>query len=100
MAGRDNGFTAKDRRKIVLAAAEATAPPCGEFAEQTLLEVWYAHLDIEQAIGPFRVADEEEEVQGRQGAARQGPHRDSTKAQRKLTDGGRRASSGSSATRR
>jgi uncharacterized protein (DUF2252 family) len=54
VAGRDNGFTTKDRRKIVLAAAEAYRTAMGGFAQQALLEVWYAHLDIEQAIGQFR----------------------------------------------
>jgi hypothetical protein len=24
------------------------------FADQTFLQVWYAHLDIEQALGEFR----------------------------------------------
>ena len=54
VAGRDNGFPAKDRRKIVLAAAEGYRTAMRAFAEQPLLEVWYAHLDIEQAIGQFR----------------------------------------------
>jgi uncharacterized protein (DUF2252 family) len=54
VAGRDNGFGGKDRRKIVLAAAEAYRTAMRGFAQQPLLEVWYAHLDIEQAIGRFR----------------------------------------------
>ena len=54
MAGRDNGFPAKDGRKIALAAAERYRTAMREFAEQTFLDVWYAHLDIEQAIAEFR----------------------------------------------
>ena len=55
VAGRDNGFPAKARRKIVLAAAEGYRTSLMRaFADQPLLEVWYAHLDIEQAIGEFR----------------------------------------------
>src|SRR5512132_937987 len=54
VAGRDNGFRRKARRKVVLAAAESYRTAMREFAEQTFLDVWYAHLDIEQAIGEFR----------------------------------------------
>ena len=54
VAGRDNGFPAKARRKIVLAAAEGYRTAMRAFAEQTLLEVWYAHVDIEPALGEFR----------------------------------------------
>ena len=51
---RDNGFTAKACCKIVLAAAEGYRTAMRAFADQPLLDVWYAHVDIEQAIGEFR----------------------------------------------
>ena len=54
VAGRDNGFPGKARRKIVLAAAEGYRTAMRAFAEQPLLEVWYAHLDIEPALSQFR----------------------------------------------
>jgi uncharacterized protein (DUF2252 family) len=54
VAGRDNGFPAKARRKIVLAAAEGYRTAMRGFAAQPFLDVWYAHLDIEQALGQFR----------------------------------------------
>ena len=54
VAGRDNGFPAKARRKIVLAAVGGYRTAMRGFADQPLLDVWYAHLDIEQAIGDFR----------------------------------------------
>ena len=53
VAGRDNGFPTKDRRKIALAAAEGYRTAMREFAGQPLMEVWYAHLNIEDAIGQF-----------------------------------------------
>ena len=53
VAGRDNGFPAKDRRKIALAAAEGYRTAMREFAGQPLMEVWYAHLNVEDAIGQF-----------------------------------------------
>jgi hypothetical protein len=54
VAGRDSGFPTKTRRKITLAAAEGYRTAMRGFADQPLLQVWYAHLDIEQAIGEFR----------------------------------------------
>src|SRR6201994_2562109 len=54
VAGRDNGFPAKARRKIVLAAAEGYRTAMRGFADQPFLDVWYAHLDIEPALNEFR----------------------------------------------
>ena len=54
VAAQDNGFPAKARRKIAVAAAERYRTAMRGFAEQTLLEVWYAHLDIEPVIAEFR----------------------------------------------
>jgi hypothetical protein len=54
VAGRDNGFDAKTRRKIVLAAAEGYRTAMRAFAGQPLLDVWYTHVDIEQAIREVR----------------------------------------------
>ena len=47
VAGRDNGFPVKARRKIALAAAEGYRTAMRAFAGQPFLDVWYAHLDIE-----------------------------------------------------
>jgi uncharacterized protein (DUF2252 family) len=54
VAGRDSGFTGKARRKIALVAAESYRTAMRTFAEQPFLDVWYAHLDIEEAIGEFK----------------------------------------------
>jgi uncharacterized protein (DUF2252 family) len=54
VAARDNGFPAKDRRKIVLAAVEGYRTAMRGFAQQHLLDVWYAHMDIDQIISQFR----------------------------------------------
>jgi uncharacterized protein (DUF2252 family) len=45
VAGRDNGFSAKERRAIVLAAVSAYRTAMREFAVRTNLEVWYAHAE-------------------------------------------------------
>ena len=54
VAARDNGFPAKAGRKIALAAAERYRTAMREFAVQTFLDVWYAHLDIEPVVAEFK----------------------------------------------
>jgi uncharacterized protein (DUF2252 family) len=49
VAGRDNGFTGKQRRDIVLAAVARYRLAMRTFAGMTHLEVWYTHADVEQA---------------------------------------------------
>ena len=93
VAGRDNGFPVKARRKIVLAAAEGYRTAMRGFAHQPLLEVWYSHLDIEQAIGDFRAQMKAKKFKAAKGLLAKAHTADSTKAQRKLTtivDGQRR----------
>ena len=93
VAGRDNGFPAKARRKIVLAAAEGYRTAMRAFAAQSLLGVWYAHLDIEQAIGEFQSQMKAKRYKAAEKMLAKAHTADSTKAQRKLTtvaDGRRR----------
>ena len=93
VAGRDNGFTAKARRKITLAAAESYRTAMRAFAEQSLLEVWYAHVDIEQAIGEFRSQIKAKRFKAAEKLLAKAHTADSTKALSKLTtlvDGKRR----------
>ena len=54
VAGRDNGYPAKAVRKITLAAGEGYRTAMRGFAQQTFLDVWYAHLDIEPVLRDFR----------------------------------------------
>ena len=69
----------------------ATAPRCAPSPEQPLLDVWYAHLDIEQAIGRVPVPDQGEKVQGRREAAGQGAHRRQHEGAGQADHRGRRA---------
>src|SRR5215472_3983781 len=93
VAGRDNGFPAKARRKIVLAAAEGYRTAMLAFAQQPLLDVWYAHLDIERAIGQFRSQLKAKRFKAAGKLLAKAHTSDSTKALAKLTtvtDGRRR----------
>jgi len=49
VAGRDNGFTTKQRRDIVTAAAARYRRAMREFAGMTHLEVWYTRADVDEA---------------------------------------------------
>src|SRR5580704_11751127 len=54
VAGRDKGYTAKDCRKITLAAGEGYRTAMRGFADQTFMDVWYTHVDIQSAVAEFR----------------------------------------------
>jgi uncharacterized protein (DUF2252 family) len=85
VAGRDNGYPAKARRKIALAAAEGYRTAMRGFAQQSLLDVWYAHLDIEPALAEFRSQIKANRFKAAQAALAKAHTRDSTQALRKLT---------------
>jgi uncharacterized protein (DUF2252 family) len=85
VAGRDNGFPAKARRKIVLAAAEGYRSAMRAFAAQPLLEVWYARLDIEQAIGEFNAQIKAKRLKATKKMLAKAHTKDSTQALGKLT---------------
>jgi uncharacterized protein (DUF2252 family) len=61
VAGRDNGFTGKDRREIVTATVASYRQAMRAFAAMTNLEVWYAHADLDQVR-----ADLEPQMKARQ----------------------------------
>ncbi len=54
VAGRDKGFSRKQYRKAALAAVESYRTAMRAFAAQPILAVWYAHLEVEQAIAEYK----------------------------------------------
>ncbi|HVN12087.1 MAG TPA: DUF2252 domain-containing protein [Kineosporiaceae bacterium] len=50
VAGRDNGFSHKQRHKIVRAAAAGYREAMTTFAGQGNLAVWYTHFDMDQVL--------------------------------------------------
>src|SRR5215471_9209158 len=85
VAGRDNGFGAKDRRQIVLAGVERYRTAMREFSGQPFLAVWYAHLDVEDAIAQYRSQMKKKQVKATEKLVAKAHTEDSTKALRKLT---------------
>jgi len=93
VAGRDSGFPGKARRKIALAAAEGYRTAMRSFAEQPFLDVWYAHMDIEEAIGEFKSQVKAKKLKAFGKLMAKAHTRDSTQVLGKLTtvtDGQRR----------
>ncbi len=93
VAGRDNGFSAKARRKVILAGVERYRSAMRAFAEQPFLAVWYAHMDVEDTIAQFQSQMKKKRVKATQKMVAQAHTHDSTQALRKLTtqvDGQRR----------
>jgi uncharacterized protein (DUF2252 family) len=93
VAGRDNGFGAKDRHQIALAAAESYRTAMRAFAGQPFMDVWYAHMDVEDTISKFQSQFKPKRVKATQKMVAKAHSQDSMKAQAKLTteaDGQRR----------
>jgi uncharacterized protein (DUF2252 family) len=84
VAGRDNGFSGKDRRKIVLAGVERYRTAMREFAGQPFLTVWYAHLDVEDTIAQFQSQLKKKRVKATQKMVAKAHTHDSTQALSKL----------------
>ena len=85
VAGRDNGFGRKARRKIIHAGVGEYCKAMRAFADQPFLAVWYAHLDVEDAIGQLQSQLKKKRLKATQKMVAKAHTHDSTKALRKLT---------------
>ena len=54
VAGRENGFTTRERARIVREAARSYRQAMRSFAAMGNLEVWYAHLEVESLLDQIR----------------------------------------------
>ena len=54
VAGRDNGFTRKQCRKAAFAAVEQYRTAMRDFATRSILDVWYARLEVDDALATYR----------------------------------------------
>ena len=93
VAGRENGLTTKQRRKVALAAAAAYRTAMREFAAMSILNVWYARFDVDDALARLKSDMPKKAVRQTQAQMAKARTRDSTQALAKLTavtDGRRR----------
>ena len=85
VAGRANGFSGKDSRKIALAAGEGYRTAMRGFAEQPFLDVWYAHLDVEPALAEVKSQIKAKRIKMFEKLLAKAHTKDSTSALAKLT---------------
>ncbi len=85
VAARESGFKRKQRAALVQRAVRAYREAMRDFAAQRNLEVWYARLDIEQALEEVEVEDPKEVAKVRRNAAK-ARAKDSLRALTKLTE--------------
>ena len=100
VAGRDNGFTRNQSRKVTLTAVETYRTTMRAFAAQPILAVWYAHLNIEDVVAKYtaslsarRLKKDKPDIRAAERALAKAHTRDSLQATGKLTtvtDGKRR----------
>ena len=53
IAGRDNGFKDKDNRKLARLVARVYREAMHRFAKESVLDVWYYHVEAEQVLALF-----------------------------------------------
>ena len=85
VAGRDTGLTAKKRRRVALATAAAYRTAMREFAAMSILDVWYARFDVEDALAQLKSDLPKKAVRQTRAQMAKARTRDGTQALAKLT---------------
>jgi uncharacterized protein (DUF2252 family) len=85
VAAGDNGFSAKKRRKIVLAAAAGYRQSMIDFAGQGNLAVWYSHANMDDILTQIGDQLDAKRKARTQAALNKAHNRDSLQALAKLT---------------
>ena len=93
VAGRDNDVSAGKLRKVAVATVAAYSTAMRQFAAMPVLNVWYARLDVEDALAQLESDMPKKAVRQTKAQVAKARTRDSTQALSKLTtvsDGRRR----------
>ena len=93
IAGRDNGYSVKDRRGVLLTVAGAYRSAMRQFAEMRNLDVWYTRLDAATLLTQMKDQIDRRAQKRSEAAMAKARTRDSMQALDKLThivDGNRR----------
>jgi uncharacterized protein (DUF2252 family) len=85
VAGRDRGFSTKERAAAILAAVGLYRTAMKDFAGMRKLDVWYAHLDVERLLDERGSALGRSEVKQTKAELAKARTRDSLRALSKLT---------------
>jgi uncharacterized protein (DUF2252 family) len=93
VAAQDNSYTRKEQRRIALASAASYRQTMLDFANRSIMDVWYTHLNIEDAVKAIRDKIEKQRYRKAEKMLAKARTRDSMQALSKLTtqtDEGRR----------
>ncbi len=93
IGGRENGFSRKERRTVVLDTVRSYREAMTAFAQMGNLDVWYAHLSVDQAIAEFTAGVGPKRLKKAEATIEKSRTKDSMQALEKLTtlvDGERR----------
>ena len=85
IAGRENGFSAKERRTVALDTVRSYREAMAAFAGMRNLEVWYAALPVEQALREFTAGVDPKRLKKAEGDIAKARTKDSMHAFEKLT---------------
>ncbi len=85
IAGRANEYKAKQRRAVVVAAVQSYRESMRSFAQQGNLAVWYARLDVDEALAAARSQLPLEGLRRTETAMAKARTRDSMNALEKMT---------------
>ncbi|HWC47452.1 MAG TPA: DUF2252 domain-containing protein [Solirubrobacterales bacterium] len=85
IAGRDRGFSTKERAKAVRQAVGAYRGAMRRFAEMRNIDVWYSRLDVEPVLEVLRSEVDERRFRRLERNLEKARGKDSLKALRKLT---------------
>ena len=85
VAARENGFRVKDQDQIVLETVAEYRSAMREFAAMTNLEVWYAHVDVENLIQDYGSQVKAKQVRRTERAVAKARTRDHLSSFAKLT---------------
>ncbi len=70
LACRNNGFSQGDASDAVLACVRSYRERMAEYSDMTVLQVWYASIDVEKAVATFKDKEDSRRVLTRMAAAR------------------------------
>jgi uncharacterized protein (DUF2252 family) len=85
VGGREIGFSEKERRAVVLETVHAYRAAMTGFAQMRNLDVWYAHLAVEQALAEFTAGVDPKRLKTAQAVIEKSRTKDSMHAFEKLT---------------
>ena len=88
IAGRNNGFSPADADRSAQAAIRAYREAMAEFASMRTLDVWYAHLAVEEMLASLQPSDklERKQLARTRKTVAKARTKDSLQAQSKLTE--------------